>query len=338
MNLRYTLSFFRIMKTPGLYPIMKDWMACIRMNFIFAAYESGLLQALIQPCNRNTLIERLHVERTELLDALLEVGLATKELTIHDEQYSIKGKRSKTVSGADGDMLAAMIQANMTYYSDAYRNATSRMRGAELGQELDEIGDIVARFSKFTEPIIKNLLSSIVHAKNPIAVLDVGCGSGFLLRSAYEINNNAKGIGLDIDPAVVDQAKANMASWGLADRFNIQHGNILDFKTDSGPFNLISLLNILYYFDLDERLRLVKKLREMLSSDGKLAVVMSFRSKGKDIGTANLNMVNSSLKGLTPLPYLEEIKSLLKQCGFRKIKVHRFMPGSTFYGMVASIA
>jgi len=33
MNLRYTLSFLRILKIPGLYPHMKDWQASIRINF-----------------------------------------------------------------------------------------------------------------------------------------------------------------------------------------------------------------------------------------------------------------------------------------------------------------
>ena len=117
MNLRYTFSFLRIMKIPGLYPVLKDWQASVRMNFIFAAYESGLLQTLSVPCDRNTLVKRLHIERTDLLDALLEVGLATKELTVNEGKFCIKGKRSKAIIGSNGDMLAAMIQANMTYYS-----------------------------------------------------------------------------------------------------------------------------------------------------------------------------------------------------------------------------
>ncbi len=246
MNLRYTLSFLRILKIPGLYPVMKDWQASVRIHFIFAAYESGLLQSLNQPCDRKTLIEKLQVKRVELFDALLEVGLATKELAIKNEQFFIKGKRSKAVISADGDMLAAMIQANVTYYSDAYRNAALRIHGEELGEDLDEIGDIVARFSKMTEPIIKDFLASIVRGKNSMEVLDVGCGSGFLLRSVYDINGNAEGIGLDIDKAVVDQARNNISTWGLANRFEIHHGNICDFSEKIGPFDLITLINTAY--------------------------------------------------------------------------------------------
>jgi hypothetical protein len=76
------LSFLRILKMAGLFPIMKDWQALVRMHFIFAAYESGLLKALAIPCERQTLIENLEVKRPDLLDALLDVGLATKELGI----------------------------------------------------------------------------------------------------------------------------------------------------------------------------------------------------------------------------------------------------------------
>ncbi len=336
MNLRYILSFLRIMKIPGLYPVMKDWQAFIRMHFIFAAFESGLLKVLVTPCDRETLIEKLHVKRPEILDALLEVGLATKELALKNELFSIKGKRSKAIMSTKGDMIAAMIQGNVTYYSDAYRNAANRMHGSDLGEDLDKIGALVARFSKIAEPIIKNYITVIVRDKNPMRVLDVGCGSGVLLQSAYNANHNATGIGLDIDETVVRQAKDNISAWGLADRFDIRHGDIRHLSEEMvGPFDLITLYNILYYFIEEDRVKLLNIIRTMLSPAGVVAIAMSFHGKGKDMATANLNMVNSSLKGLTPLPDLDDITALLRQCGFGKIEVHRFMPGSAFYGIVA---
>ena len=65
----------------------------MRMNFIFTAYESGLLHTLTDPCDRDTLIKKLGVGRTTLLDALLKVGLAVKELMLKNEQFSIKDNR-----------------------------------------------------------------------------------------------------------------------------------------------------------------------------------------------------------------------------------------------------
>jgi 2-polyprenyl-3-methyl-5-hydroxy-6-metoxy-1,4-benzoquinol methylase len=337
MDLKYTLSFLRIMKIPGLYPIMKDWQAFIRMHFIYVAYESGLLQALDTPRTRNELIKELDVERPELFDALLEVGLAAKELALNDGLFHIRGKRSKAVVGPNGDMLAAMIQANVTYYSDAYRNAADRIRGGELGDDLARIGDLVARFSKISEPIIKDFISGIVRGKTPLRIFDIGCGSGVLLKSAFDANALASGVGLDIDEAVVQQARHNISSWGLSDRFTILPGDVRHVCREiAGPFDVITLYNLLYYFEVSERLGLLQTLRDMLAPQGVLTVAMGFRSKGKDIGTANLNLANSSLKGVTPLPELHDVTSLLTQCGFDDIEVHRFIPGSTFYGVVAS--
>jgi 2-polyprenyl-3-methyl-5-hydroxy-6-metoxy-1,4-benzoquinol methylase len=336
MNLRYTLSFLRIMKIPGLYAIMTDWQAFIRMHFINAAYESGLLRALAVPRTRDELIKELGVKRPELFDALLEVGLASKELALNNSLFHIRGKRSKAVMGPNGDMLAAMIQASVTYYSDAYSNAADRIHGCELGDDLSKIGDLVARFSKISEPIIKAFISGIVRGKNPLRIFDIGCGSGVLLRSAFDANPLASGVGLDIDEAVVKQARHNISAWGLTDRFKILCGDVRNVSNEiTDSFDIITLYNLLYYFEKTERPGLLQTLRKMLSSQGVLAVAMGFHSRGKDMAMANLNLVNSSLKGVTPLPELHEVTSLLKQCGFSTIEIHRFMPGSTFYGIVA---
>ena len=336
MNLRYTLSFLRMMKIPGLYPIMSDWQAFIRMHFIYAAYESGMLKALAVPRTREELIRDLDVKRPELFDALLEVGLASKELALDGSRFRIRGKRSKAVLGPDGDMLAAMIQANVTYYSDAYRNTAHRVQGAELSDDLAKIGDLVARFSKISEPIIRTFIAGIVQGRNPLRIFDIGCGSGVLLKSAHDANSLASGVGLDIDEAVVRQARRNMEAWGLSDRFKILGGDVRTVSMElTDPFDVITLYNLIYYFEETERPGLLRTLREMLAPQGVLAVAMGFNSRGKDIGMANLNLANASLKGVTPLPQLEEVTSLLKQCGFSTIEIHRFMPGSTFYGIVA---
>lgn len=76
----------------------------------------------------------------------------------------------------------------------------------------------------------------------------------------------------------------------------------------------------------------------MLSPDGTVAIATFLQSKGKDLGAANLNMVNSSPRGLAPLPDLEEMTTELKEGGFDKIKTQRLIPGSTFYGIAAGNA
>ena len=110
MKLRYTFSILRLLKIPGLLRVMKDWQAFLRMQFLFAAYESGLLSALASACSREVLIEKLGVKRPDLLDALLDMGQAMGELGRKEGFYFIKGKRSRAITGDKGDILAAMIQ------------------------------------------------------------------------------------------------------------------------------------------------------------------------------------------------------------------------------------
>ena len=217
---------------------------------MFAGYESGLLQALDQaPSTKEALAEKLGAQRLELLEALLDVGLAAKELELKEGQYSLKGKRSRAVVNPKGGMVAAMIQANVGYYCDAYRHFTDRLNGGELGDDLEEIGDVVARFSKGIEPIVRDFVKAIASGKQSMRVLDVGCGTAFFLQSVHSVNPKATGVGLDIDPTVAKLAGDNIAAWGLSERFTIVQGDIRHPPEEAaGPFDLINMSSMLYYF------------------------------------------------------------------------------------------
>jgi len=337
MKLTYILSMLHTLKIPGFLPLMRDWQGFLRMHFIYAAIESGLLEALRTPLPRDDLILKIGVVRPELLDALLEVGLALKELSCTNGFFSIKGKRSKAMLGNDGDMLSAMIQANMTYYHSAYSNAAARLQGGPLGDDLKQIGDLVARFSKIGEPILKEFVTTLVSGGKSIKVLDVGCGSGIYLQTISKANPQAVGWGIDIDEAVAEQAGKNIRDWGLDNTFRIMAGDIhVLFDSLEGPFDLITLFNIMYYFPMEERLDFLRKLRSLLSPKGSLAIAMHVHGRGRDLGAANLNMVNCSLKGLTPLPDLDDLVKLLNNAGFSQINIQRLIPGSAFYGISAT--
>lgn len=336
MNISYLISAWRTLRIPGLLPFMRDWTPFLRMNFLHAATSSGVLAALQDGGTREALIDRLDVKRPELLDALLDMGTALKELRCANGTYTICGKRSRTMLTPAGDTLAALVEANVTYYSDAYRRLGDRMRGAPLGEDLDAIGEVVARFSKIGEPILASFIRSLVNRSGPIRVLDVGCGSGYVLKTTWQSNEDAAGIGIDVDASVVRQAQANLKQWELPDRFQILEGDIgtVD-ESVHGRFDVITAFNLLYYMDPNRQIDFLHKMRRLLSPGGRLAIANNFKSKGRDLAAANLNIVNVSLAQLNPLPGLDTVCDLLKNCGLKKIDVTRFMPKSEFYGIVA---
>lgn len=336
MKLKYLLTTFRLMKIPGIFSIMKDYKTFVRIHFLYAALESGLLEALQAPCSKEVLLDRLKIKRPEVLDAILHVGLSIKELSYKNGLYSIKGKRSKSVLGEKGDVLAAVVQALATYYNASYRNASDLMHGASFLNDVGEFAPVIARFSKLVEPFIKDFIKDNVKGKASMRILEIGCGSGLLLKSALEANPNATGIGIDIDQKVVEQAKSNLSRWGIDDKFRIIVGDIADSKTSiEGPFDLITLYNVLYYFPVEERIRLFKKFRSLLSDDATVSIVNTMKSYNMDYSSANLNLASTTLKGITPLPDLDKTLVQLKESGLDPISTTNFMPGSSFYGIVA---
>jgi len=64
-----------------------------------------LLNALVTPRSREALIKEFAVKRPQLLDALLEVGLAANELQFKNGLFRIKGRRFRAIMESNGDML-----------------------------------------------------------------------------------------------------------------------------------------------------------------------------------------------------------------------------------------
>lgn len=335
MQFKYFYSFFKTFKIPGFFSVVSDFKGVVRYHFLYAAVESGLLVALKAPCSRDDLINKLEVKNLDILDALLKVGISLKELNCKNDLYYIRGKRSRAMVGAYGDTLSAVIQANVTYYNNSYRHAAARMKGADLGDDLKRAGDIIARFSKLSDPVIKTFLQDIVPQGTGLRVLDIGCGSGLLLKSMLQINPDLSGLGIDINDAAARQAMQNMEKWGLTERFEIVKGDIRDLPDDTPRFDLITLVNLVYYFPVEQRPELFRALRSRLAPGGSLAIVMNMQGKMADFGAANLNMANASMQGVTPLPDSATLGEQLKESGFSTVRVSELMPGSSFVGMQA---
>jgi len=335
MQFKYLYSFFKTFKIPGLFSVFSDFKGIVRYHFLYAAVESGLLEALRIPCSRDDLIKKLDVKKPDILDALLKVGISLKELNCKKNFYRIRGKRSLAMLGTYGDALSAVIQANVTYYNNSYRHAAARMKGAALGDDLKWAGDIIARFSKLSDPVIKTFLLDIVPPDPGLRVLDIGCGSGLLLQSIAQINPDFSGLGIDVDGAAARQAMQNIKEWGLIEKYEIIKGDFQDLPDDIPPFDLITLVNVVYYFPVEQRTGIFMKLRSKLAPGGSLVIIMNMQGNDYDFGAANLNMANASIQGVTLLPDQVMLKKQLKESGFSTINVSDLMPGSAFVGIHA---
>jgi 2-polyprenyl-6-hydroxyphenyl methylase/3-demethylubiquinone-9 3-methyltransferase len=97
-------------------------------------------------------------------------------------------------------------------------------------------------------------------------VLDVGCGTGFLLERLAE--RGCSGVGIDLSPDSVALAAERLRAIGADDRLEARVGSA--YEPPEGPYNLIALTDVLEH--LEEPRACLRALRERLAPGGLLVV------------------------------------------------------------------
>lgn len=108
-------------------------------------------------------------------------------------------------------------------------------------------------------------IDRFVQASSP-RVLDVGCGTGFLLEQLA--GRGFSGVGVDLSPESVEHANRRLAEIGAADRLRAEVGSA--YEPPDGPFDLIALTDVLEH--LEDPRRCLAALRERLAPGGLLVI------------------------------------------------------------------
>jgi SAM-dependent methyltransferase len=311
--------------------LIRDQTSFVRVQFLTAAIETGLLKAL--PATHDELVHAIGVQRPDVLDGLLALGVGLKELSLSGGRYRARGQRAKVLASDSGDALAAMLEELAGYHSDVYRRMLDSLRGAPSRDYLTEHSALIARSSRALEPYMAPFVRSL--AKRYARLLEVGCGSGVYLRVAAEANAQLTGTAIEMAPAVVEQARANLVSWGVAGRFQVLAGDARHLPAEvTGPFGLITLYNNVYYFTPEERSGLLRSLRSLLVPGGTFALVTLV--PGKSVISLDFDLALRCTAGCTPLPSVDDVTALLREAGFSKVQTTRLMPTEPFYGFAAT--
>jgi SAM-dependent methyltransferase len=338
-NVRYSVDLAgNVLRTPhkvtqGL--IARDLLSWVRVEFLGTASGLGLLEALGQPRTEVELASELGVSNDGLLRALLDLGAALGELQRSEDRWALHGSRAKALVDPAVEGLAGLVEEAATYDADVYRALRGRLRGEPSGDYLPDIGPVVARASRAAEPVLAALVRNLVHRLQPRRVLDVGCGTGVYLRHAAEASPRLAGVGIEIDPGVVEVARRNVTTWGLTDRVEVYQADLRTLPPElQGPWDLILLFQNIYYFPTEERRAVLARLRK-LAPNGVVAVATVVASASDPIA-AHLDLVLRSTAGNYPLPSATEVPAALRAAGYATIDERSLAPGQPLRAFIAS--
>lgn len=104
------------------------------------------------------------------------------------------------------------------------------------------------------------------YAKPGGRVLDIGCGTGFLLERLA--GRGFSGVGIDLSPESVEHARRRLAEIGAADRLTAIVGSA--YEPPAGPYDLIALTDVLEH--LEDPRACLAALRAQLAPGGLLVI------------------------------------------------------------------
>jgi SAM-dependent methyltransferase len=313
-----------------------DSRAVVRSLFLSSAIRSGLLDDLSAGGTFAEIAAKTGCVRRERLQAWLDMGTELGEITQRGGQYRVRGRRARAIAAGD-TVLRAHYRSMLDYQTGPYADLQALL-SSEPGDgrtDLDQYADDIAQVSQAATPFIASYLTALIGQTRPGRILDVGCGTAIYSRIAAGIAPQVLVDGIDLAEAVIDAARRELRLAGLGDRIQLHAGDIRSWTPGPGiRYDLILLLNNIYYFPREERAPLYRQLSDMLGDRGQL-VVASLTAPGS-VAAAHLNFMLTCQAGAAALPRPGEIETDLSGAGFRTIETRPIVPTEPFLAVKAT--
>lgn len=307
----------------------------VRAMFLASAVRLGVLEQLRPGASFAELLAATGCTRPERLRAWLSVGVELHELEASADRYIVRGRRAKALAGGDL-LLQAHYRSMLDYQSGAYDQLASLLADAPDGGrgDLDEHAAVIAEVSLAAAPFVTPYLERVIAELRPRRALDVGCGTGVYVRAMLDADPQLSVDGIDLAPGVVDDARQRLHAAGLGSRAQLVAGDIRTWEPEPARrFDLVTLLNDVYYFPEVERGALYERLARFLTDDGELVVVSMTRAGS--IASAHLHFMLACEAGAASLPEADEVPADLGRAGYVVIEDEALVPTEPFVAVRA---
>jgi SAM-dependent methyltransferase len=312
-----------------------DSRAVVRALFLASAVRVGILGELRGGASFVDLVTVTGCTRPERLRAWLSVGVELRELDGHADRYTARGRRARALAAGD-PLLEAHYRSMLDYQSGAYDELDSLLHDdAGAGRrDLDDHAAVIAEVSLAAAPFVSPYLGRVITELRPARALDVGCGTGVYVRAMLAADPHLVVDGIDLAPGVVDDARERLETAGLGARAHLVAGDIRTWEPDPAcRFDLVTLLNDVYYFAEGERAALYERLAKLLTPEGQLVVVTMTRVGS--IASAHLHFMLACEAGAASLPERGEVPADLHKAGYFVVDDEPLVPTEPFVAVRA---
>jgi SAM-dependent methyltransferase len=143
-------------------------------------------------------------------------------------------------------------------------------------------------------------------------------------------------VGLELQPDVACQARANLEAWGVSDRVRIETQDLRDRPAEPA-FDLVTLHNNIYYFPVPERVTVLRHAASFLVPGGKLLVTTTCR--GGSPSGAVLDLWGEMTEGCGGLPEPGALCGQMREAGLAMVTSRNVgAPLERFFSFVGSRA
>lgn len=265
-----------------------------------------------------------------LCDFLTIAGFLTKQdgrygLTL--DSATFLDKRSPAYMGTVSEfILSPHIVDNFDQLTEAVRNG-----GCTTDSALEPDHPMWVNFARAMAPMMAmpaQLLAQLVDPQKdkPLRVLDIAAGHGLYGLAFAKQNPQIEVTAVDW-PKVLEVAKENAQTAGVADRYHTNPGSAFDVDYGTG-FDVVLLTNFLHHFDKPTCETLLKKVHAALN-DGGRAAALEFVPNPDRITPPQAAAFSMQMLGGTPSGdayTFAELDEMFRNAGFSRSEMHELPP------------